>query len=504
MVLRVRRDRGRGVLACRLHHLRLIAMWKKIVLMFALVAMLSQEVAHAQALPSFFWTSPVFTGVVNRAIGSGIMANLARRGITVAANDAVFAETMSFVGKAANDASYAATGASVVASVFGAPVWLSALVGVGALAAAGAIAWGVYKLTQTGTSSSPSLTLTNPTAQSAPPPVTSGWTSYTSPTCNPAITTTCGANQALPNNVPYYANGYPNSGTVIGCVSGMDCATQRAAAEVNFQSQAVTNIQYTITPQMQGCDTCGFNIQLTWTPPNNNPTVTGEVVSVTVSTNPNFVKATQTGSLTSLQPTSDMMAQPFPQALTAALADQLWKNAASQPGYDGYPYDATNPVSQTDVATTPVSPTWNDVLEGMPRPTGSTSVPISTNPIPNTPYTPGTATGTNPSSGTSTGSSPSSTSELCQLFPNISACAALGTAPASPAIPTSSANVSMSPWSIGASDGLCPAPQVIDVLGSSLSLSWDPVCQFVQKVRPLILAICALAAALIVAMGVSL
>ncbi|KVU20181.1 hypothetical protein WK62_21025 [Burkholderia ubonensis] len=484
-------------------------MWKKIVLTVALVAMLSQQLANAQALP-FMWATPVFSGVVNRAIGSGIMANLARRGITVAANDSVFASTMSFVGKAANDANYAATGASLVASVFGAPVWLSALIGVGALAAVGAVAWGVYQFSQTGTSSAPQLSMQNPTAQPAPPPVASGqWTVYTTPTCNPAITSTCANNPALPINVHWYTQGYPNSGTVIGCVTGLDCATQRAAAEVNFQGSAVTNIQYTITPQMTGCmdsatSPCSYNVQLTWTPCSTcDPTVTGEVLPVYASANPNYASPGQTVSnLTSLQPTSAMMAQPFPQQLTAALADQLWKNAAAQPGYQGYPYDATNPVSQADVATAPVAPTWNDVLDSLPRPAGSTSVPIDTNLIPNTPYTPGQTTGTtNPASGTTGTTTPS---DPCAINPNASACAPLGSAPPAPPIPSSSANVSMTPWSVGAADGVCPAPQVVSVLGSSLSLSWDPMCSFVQKVRPLVLAICALAAALIVAMGVSL
>ncbi|WP_217361886.1 virulence factor TspB C-terminal domain-related protein [Paraburkholderia agricolaris] len=416
---------------------------------------------------------------------------------------------MSFVGKAANDASYASMAAGTVATIFGAPVWLSALVSVGALAAAGAVAWGIYNLTQTGSSSNPSLTLTpqNPSTTPPPQPAPQGsWTSYTNPFCNPAVTTTCG-NNPLPATIPYYMNGYPNSGAVFGCASGLDCAQQTAAAELNFNQPGIKGtISVSIAQQ---CSTCtaeplAYTVQLTWPAQPNNPTVTGASYPVWPSTNPAYVAppTTQTGSLQSLSPTANMLTQPFPQTMTAALADQLWKNAASQPGYDGYPYDATNPVSQSDVATAPVSPTWNDVVEAMPRPTGSTSVPISTNPIPNSPYTPGQTTPVNPSSGT-TGTTPT-TQDPCQLEPNASACAPLGTAPAAPPIPTSSANVSMSPWAVGAPDGVCPAPQVVTVLGSPLSLSWDPVCQFVQKVRPLILAICALAAALIVAMGVSL
>jgi len=483
-------------------------MWKKIVLMFALVAVLSQQAANAQALP-FSWVTPLFSGAVNRAIGSGIMANLARRGISVAANDALFADTMVFVGKAANDANYVSTAAGLAATVFGAPVWLSALISVGALAAVGAVAWGVYQFSQSGTGQSSQLSLQNPTAQPMPPPVTSGWTSYASPGCNPAVTTTCGNAPALPTNIPYATQGYPGGSvqTEIGCVSGLDCATQRAAAEVSFQSQAVTNIQVTVAPMSPGCQessfgACSYNVQLTWTPcATCDPTVTGEVIPVYPFANPNYQSPGQTvKSLTSLQPTADMMNQPFPQQLTASLADQLWKNAAAQPGYDGYPYDATNPVSQADVATSPVTPTWNDVLDTAPRPAGSTSVPIDVNPIPSTPYQPGQTGATPPASGT-TGTTPPS--DPCAIDPNASACAPLGSAPAAPPIPTSSTNVSMSPWNVGPSDGACPAPKVFEVLGSQYSLAFDPLCALVQMLRPLVLALCALAAAFIVAMGVT-
>src|SRR5262249_49050507 len=152
------------------------------------------------------------------------------------------------------------------------------------------------------------------------------------------------------------APGYPNSGTVFGCVTGLDCANQTAAAYTDFEASAVSGFSVTVTPMMQGCDTCGYNVTETWTPNPSNPTVSGRVGPVYVVQNPLGVSPGQTGMLTALQPTTAMMQQPFPQQLTASLADQLWKNAAAQPGYDGYPYDATNPVSQADVATAPVSP----------------------------------------------------------------------------------------------------------------------------------------------------
>jgi hypothetical protein len=61
----------------------------------------------------------------------------------------------------------------------------------------------------------------------------------------------------------------------------------------------------------------------------------------------------------------------------------------------------------------------------------------------------------------------------------------------------------MSPWSVGASDGVCPADLLVDVFGTQLAFSFGPVCTVAQKLRPIVLALCALAAAFIVAMGVS-
>jgi hypothetical protein len=477
---------------------------KKIVLVVTLVSMLFQiQVAQAQALP---FLSTVFNGTINRAIGAGILSNLARRGITVAANDAMFAETMSFVGKAANDASYVSTAAGLAATVLGAPVWLSAAISVGALAAAGGVAWGLYQLTQTGTGLSTQLTLTPTNPVTTPVPVAApagSWTVYMSPGCNAAITTACGADPALPVTLQYYTQGYPNSGSVIGCINGLDCATQRLAAEINFESTAVTNVQGSMVTQTPGClgDGCVYSLTLTWTPLPSNPTVTGENVLVFPLINPAYVAPikTTTGMLSSLPITADMLAAPLPQGLTASLADSLWRNAAAQPGYDGYPYSATSPVTQADVATAPVSPTWSDAVEGLPRPLGSTSVPLSVNPIPNTPYTPGTTGTTNPASGT-TGTTP--TQDPCVLEPNASACAPLGTAPAVPPIPTSSASVGLSPVSVGPSDGTCPAALHMSVFGSDLAFDYSPLCSFVVSLRPLILALCALAAALIVVMGI--
>lgn len=48
-------------------------------------------------------------------------------------------------------------------------------------------------------------------------------------------------------------------------------------------------------------------------------------------------------------PPSELTKQVNP-AIVAALANQAWKNAASQPGYDGLPYPQSNPITPTEVA----------------------------------------------------------------------------------------------------------------------------------------------------------
>jgi len=60
----------------------------------------------------------------------------------------------------------------------------------------------------------------------------------------------------------------------------------------------------------------------------------------------------------------------------------------------------------------------------------------------------------------------------------------------------------MSPVSVGPSDGVCPVPIAVNVFGSTFSIDYSPLCSFVTMLRPLVLAMCALGAALIVVLGV--
>jgi hypothetical protein len=84
--------------------------------------------------------------------------------------------------------------------------------------------------------------------------------------------------------------------------------------------------------------------------------------------------------------------------------------------------------------------------------------------------------------------------------PTASACAQLGTATAGD-LPSTSVAVSLTPWDVGPANGTCPPPVTFTVFGQTLGISWQPMCTFAADVRPIVLAVCGIAAAFIIAMG---
>lgn len=508
------------------------SMFKRVVVMFALVAMLFQQnVAHAQAAALL---EPVFNGVINRAVGAGILANLERRGLVTAANDAMFQSTMKWVGQAANDASYAGAAVGTVAAIAGAPVWLSTAISVGAIAAVGAVAWGAYQFSQVGTGSSVQLQLmptpgasspggaSSPSGASSPDGASSpsgGGTApaqelpvegalYASPGTSPA------GYQALPSAMPFFVS-TNNYLLQAGCTSARDCVL---VAEIyNVQQQCSNNPTWanclvSVPQSPSSYYTDQYNVRMpvfnpveshiltTDAPPPQGSSDAGTWVqpvytyspSVQVFENPAYVAAQQgyVGDLQSLPITSDMLAAPLPDAITSQLAEKLLEKAAAMPGYDGYPYSAVDPVSTADIANAGVAPKWSDLVEGTPKAATDPGVTVAPDYFP-TPSSGGTG------SPTSTDCSQSGSSSL-------PGCVPLGSAPASDAVESSNASISLNPWSVGPASGTCPSPQTVSVLGTDYQFSFDPLCSVVEKLRPLVLALCALAAAFIIAMGVAL
>lgn len=508
------------------------AMVKRFVLMSALVAMLFQQnVAHAQVTTVL---KPVFNGVMNKAIGEGILANLERRALVTTADDVVFKETMTYVGKAVDAAVYMGPVVEVGAAVAGAPVWLTAAASVGAMAAVGAVAWGAYQLTQVGSGSSTQFQL-KPNQSASPPNGASSPTGASSPPAtgnmpgqeyavegsvysSPGLAVT--GYEALPATVPLFAamlGGGPSR--VAGCTSERDCVLISA---IELSNQGCANnptwancvVVVPQGPDSYFTDAYGlrasnyspvlWHIDTKDVPPPSSSSdaavwvqpVYKNSVALTVYQNPDYVTAQNgyVGRVEVLPITSDMLALPLPPEISAKLAELLWEKASAMPGYDGYPYSVVDPVSSTDVATGTL-PKWSDLVEGMPKAAGDLGVTVS----PDFAATPGSG-----GTGSPTGASSAGTDCSQSGASSLAGCVPLGQAPGSDSLDGNSVSIPLNPWSIGPVSGTCPSPQTVSILGADYQFTFDPLCSVVQKLRPLMLALCALAAAFIVAMGVAL
>ena len=408
---------------------------------------------------------------------------------------------MAGLGTAAEVASAAGAGLMAVAS---APVWGSIALGVGAVAAIGGVTWGTYQLLETtagtnpdGTPAATSLTLHStqgPSAWSGGSATTETW--YVMPGCSSA----CPQNLAsVPTNVPFIGSWnlvYPTPPTnsVLAGVSGLDIANQEAAAMASWAcgpTVGFKNCQMTVTyaGTAQSVEPKPYMITL-------NSDSGGWTQQSIAAANPAYVNPDATGSLSSIQGkvTPAMLPVPLPPALVAQMANQLWQDAAAQPGYTGLPYSSTTPVSIADVASAPVQATFNDLVNSLPAPAGSNTVPFSTTGS----YTQ-SGSGSGTTTTTTTGSSPST--DMCTADPNSLACSSLGAPPSAPTVPSKTVQIPMTPWSVGSNSGTCPADRKVNVFGGQLSFSFQPICQLATAVQPVVLMLSALAAALIVVAG---
>lgn len=100
--------------------------------------------------------------------------------------------------------------------------------------------------------------------------------------------------------------------------------------------------------------------------------------------------------------------------------------------------------------------------------------------------------------GTATGTAPKQQeNDFCKKNPMSIACAELGTLK-DEKLETTELPVNVSYTSWGASNAQCPAPRVINLWeGKSISMSYQPVCDFVSMLRPLLIALAFVTAAFI-------
>lgn len=109
---------------------------------------------------------------------------------------------------------------------------------------------------------------------------------------------------------------------------------------------------------------------------------------------------------------------------------------------------------------------------------------------------------TTPDTGTATGSTPKEQTDFCKKNPQSIACQELGELDEEELVPVEKPFqiIPQNPW--GSGDAQCPAPKVIQLTtGSTVTLSYQPACDFFTGVRPAVLAL-ALLAALHIALGI--
>ena len=79
---------------------------------------------------------------------------------------------------------------------------------------------------------------------------------------------------------------------------------------------------------------------------------------------------------------------------------------------------------------------------------------------------------------------------LCEVFPSISACQPLGTAPQAQPLTNKDVPIRASPaGGFGPSEGACPEPVSISVMGEAFKISWDPICSLAASLRPIVISL---------------
>ena len=85
---------------------------------------------------------------------------------------------------------------------------------------------------------------------------------------------------------------------------------------------------------------------------------------------------------------------------------------------------------------------------------------------------------------------------LCEMYPDILACAKTGDLAATP-VPNENRALQITPdTGYGPSNGACPAPRTAVIMGQSISMPFDLLCTFADSIRPIVIAFAWLTAAL--------
>lgn len=182
--------------------------------------------------------------------------------------------------------------------------------------------------------------------------------------------------------------------------------------------------------------------------------------------------------------TAQEKAKPANPKVIALLADKLWEEAASQPGYQGVPYDPSDPITVAEAeavrSANPASwPTVGNILD--PQPTAADG---------DSPFALSPSGGSQPPSTGGEGGSENPQPERPMIdwtLPTFGE-----------SVPAQKVSSTFVPTVFAAPSG-CPAPITFEMLGKVHTISYSPFCDLMATLAPLFLATGAAAAALIFA-----
>jgi len=395
-----------------------------------------------------------------------------------AANDPRYAQTISAVNGvlAAEIGTAAGAAAAVTVGAITAPAWVTvaAAVGVGAVVTVGV----AFALDGVTTWLFPADSSTKNMKYNAAPILATG---------------------GLTAGGPYWVNTY---GTEIYAADPLS----PLFAWANLNNYAAQHIVFTSCYQSS---TVQFACDIQFPDGNGNTLTTDYHASGAPLTCPSGKVSSQSGCIPLVMPTpSPPVQQPAPQTLTpqqavnkvlasnevnkplnpavlAAVADKHWRDAAAKPNYGGIPYDATNPITATDVDTyRTANPTTYPTVGDFVRPQDPSNKPFI---LPLSP----TQT-TDPVSNPSTSVNPASSQPLTNLGDD----PAIGS-PTLEATPTATMILqpilSLFPdfksFVVPSHQSVCPKP-VFNLFGKSIVM--DAQCTLAEQQRSALYAIMAL------------
>lgn len=159
----------------------------------------------------------------------------------------------------------------------------------------------------------------------------------------------------------------------------------------------------------------------------------------------------------------------------------------------------TNPDGSTSTETTKEKTTFTPSQTGTTVadtvPGAKSSTVVTTTTINNTTNQTTTNVETQTPVAPATDAEKEAASDFCKQYPEVLACKMMGAPIEATPVPNENKPVSIvadSGW--GASNGACPAPGSITVMGSTIPVPWDVFCQFAQGIRPFLLAFAYMAA----------